>query len=136
MKREPDVISEPKRIAVVGASRNRKKFGNKCVRAYHQAGWTVYPINPATSEVEGLPAFRALDAVPEKVDRISLYTPPDRTRQLLPQLPPEAEIFFNPGTADEALMAQARQLGLRVRNACAIVAIGLSPAHFGSQDAE
>ena len=41
-------------IAVIGASSDRQKFGNKCVRAYLAAGWEVYPINLHEHEIEGL----------------------------------------------------------------------------------
>ncbi len=124
--------TEQQRVAVIGASQNRKKFGNKCVRAYLQAGWEVYPVNPHTERIEGLRAVPVFAAVPETVDRICLYLPPERTRRLLPQLPRHVEVFFNPGSADAAVLAEARSLGLEVRDACAIVAIGLSPSQFGT----
>ena len=120
-----------KNIAVVGASRNRRKFGNKCVRAYKEAGWEVYPINPRAEEVEGFTAYPNLDAVPRELNRVALYSPPPRTRRLLPSLPSQVEIFFNPGTADANILQEARSLGLEVRDACAIVAIGFSPSQFG-----
>lgn len=38
---------QPKRtIAIVGASADRAKFGNKAVRAYAEEGWEVWPVNP------------------------------------------------------------------------------------------
>ena len=41
-------------VAVIGASSNRSKFGNRAVRAFQQQGYTVVPINPHETEVEGL----------------------------------------------------------------------------------
>ena len=130
------MTAEEKRIAIVGASRNRAKFGNKCVRAYQRAGWMVFPVNPRAEVVEDLEAYPTLDAIPDHVDRISLYTPPPRTRRLLPSLPIGVEIFFNPGTADTGILEEARALGLEVHNACAIVALGFSPSQFGDQVTE
>ena len=43
----------PRVVAVVGASRDRRKFGNKAVRAFVAAGDTVVPIHPHATEVEG-----------------------------------------------------------------------------------
>ena len=117
-------------VAVIGASQNRNKFGNKCVRAYVRAGWQVYPVNPYAETIEGLQTFPLLAACPKPVDRICLYLPPEKTLSLLPQLPLGVEIFFNPGSADADVLAEARRLGLEVRDACAIVAIGLSPSQF------
>jgi predicted CoA-binding protein len=119
-----------RRIAVVGASQNRRKYGNKCVRAYLEEGWEVFPIHPAVAEVEGCAAYPSIDELPESVDRIALYTPPSRTQQLLPVLPPETEVFFNPGTADAAILEEATRLGIDVHPACAIVAIGRRPSEF------
>jgi len=44
-------------VAVIGASNNRNKFGNRAVRAYQGQGYTVVPINPHETEVEGLKAY-------------------------------------------------------------------------------
>ena len=42
------------KIAVIGASNNREKFGNKCVRAYLMKGHEVFPVNPKEEKIEGL----------------------------------------------------------------------------------
>ena len=46
-----------KTVAVVGASNDRRKFGNRAVRAYQEQGYTVVPINPHERELEGLMAY-------------------------------------------------------------------------------
>jgi uncharacterized protein len=124
--------SQPHTVAVLGASRDHDKFGNKCVRAYLHAGWTVYPVNLRESQIEGLRAFATLADVPQPLDRISVYLRPPITRRLLPAIAAAGatDTFFNPGSADEEVLAEARRLGIRSRDACAIVAIGLSPSMF------
>ena len=47
-----------KTVAVVGASADRTKFGNKAVRAFHDAGWTVFPIHPVLSKWRACPLMR------------------------------------------------------------------------------
>lgn len=124
--------SPAKTVAILGASNHREKFGNKCVRAYLHAGWKVYPVNPRESEIEGVPAFASLAEVPRPLDRISVYLRPPITATLLPAIA-EAEAeetFFNPGSADEEVLAEALRIGVNSRDACAIVAIGLSPSMF------
>ena len=49
----------PKTVAVVGASNDRHKFGNKALRAFQAEGHTVIPINPHDAQVEGLNALMA-----------------------------------------------------------------------------
>lgn len=119
-------------IAVVGASRARHKFGNKCVRAYAEAGWTVYPVHPSESEIEGLPCLPDLARVPGPLDRISLYLPPETTLRLLPEVAARGagEVWLNPGSADTAVLDLARELGIPVRDGCSIVDIGVSPSRY------
>ncbi len=119
-------------VAVVGASRQRSKYGNKCVRAFRDRGYEVFPINPSADEVEGLPALASLADLPVEPDRISLYLPPDQTRELIPQLArfPAAQVWFNPGCADTEILAAAAAAGIDVHDGCSIVALGLSPAQY------
>lgn len=122
-----------KTIAVLGASKDRSKFGNKCVRAYKAAGYQVFPVNLAgLDEVEGFPAFRSLDEIPEDLERISVYLPPPLTLELLPDIQRKGarEVWFNPGSADQKVLEEARRLGIPARPGCSIVDVGFSPAQF------
>jgi predicted CoA-binding protein len=122
-----------KTIAVVGASGDRRKYGNKCVRAYQRAGWKVHPVNLSEAEVEGEPVVPSVLGVPGDLDAIALYLPPLRTRRVLAQVAEKGAregVFFNPGTYDAEVLAEADRLGIPVRRECAIVAIGMSPSQF------
>lgn len=121
-----------KTVAVIGASTDRAKYGNKCVRAYQAAGYRVFPVNPHADEIEGLPVFRSLGEVPERLDRVALYLPPERTREALPAIAAKGagEVYFNPGSWDAEVVAEADRLGIPHREACAIVALGMSPSQF------
>lgn len=119
-------------VVVIGASQHRHKFGNKCVRAFLHQDFDVYPVNPHAQEVEGLAACATLAEVPVVPDRISLYLPPHKTRALLAELAqlPGVEVWFNPGSANDEILAEARAVGIDVRDGCSIVDIGLSPSQF------
>src|SRR5215210_7632305 len=75
-----------KTVAVIGASSNRRKFGNIAVRAFRQAGYRVIPITPAATEVEGLRAYASVLEVPEPIDLATMYVPPAIGEQVLEQL--------------------------------------------------
>lgn len=120
------------RVAIVGASTDRHKFGNKAVRSYASKGHEVVPINPNQPEIEGLPAFPSISVVPPPLDRVLMYVPPQVGITLLPAIKESGarEIFLNPGTESEALLAKAKELGLNTIQACAIIDIGDSPSRW------
>lgn len=128
----PTDSSRSQTIAILGASENRAKYGNKCVRAYLHAGWTVYPVNPGGGEIEGLAVYRDLADVPQPLDRISVYLPPPISLALLPAMAAAraGDVMFNPGSADEVVLRRARELKIEALDYCSIVAIGLTPAMF------
>lgn len=116
-------------VAVIGASSDRAKYGNKAVRAYRRQGWTVYPVNLQEKEIEGLPAYRSIEELPGRVDRFSLYVPPAVGMKLLGAIAGHgpAELWVNPGAESDALLAEAERLGLNPIQACSIVAVGEQP---------
>jgi len=122
-------------VAVIGASNDRRKFGNKAVRAYRQQGWTVYPVNPKEETVEGLKAYPSIRDVPRPVDRVSVYLLPLLGLKILADIAAVApqEVFFNPGSESPELLEQAGALGLNAIVACSIVDIGVTPSQFPSQ---
>ena len=119
-----------KTVAVIGASTDRSKFGNKAVRAYQQQGYTVWPVNPKEPTVEGLPAFSSMAEVPARPDLVSVYLPSPVTLKVLPAIAAKGcdELWLNPGTESDTVLAEAERLGLNVIQACSIVSMGVSPA--------
>ena len=107
----------PKTVAVIGASNDRHKFGNRAVRAYQQQGYTVIPTYPSVL------------AVPGPVDMASFYVPPDVGERVIDDVAKKGipEVWFNPGAESDALVARARSLNLQPIVACSIVAIGRNP---------
>ncbi len=59
-------LSKIKTIAVVGASNNPAKYGNKIVKNLKGRGFGVFPINPKEVEIEGLKVYSSLSEVPER----------------------------------------------------------------------
>ena len=120
-------------VAIVGASSDRRKFGNKAVRAHVQAGFAVYPIHPTEVTVEGLPAFRSLAELPvDRLDRVTLYVPAEVVMGLLEGLTakPCGMLILNPGTETPEVLARARELGLNVISGCSILSAGVTPEMF------
>jgi predicted CoA-binding protein len=121
-----------KTVAVVGASSDRRKFGNKALRAFREEGHTVIPINPNEPEVEGLKTYASVLDVPEPIDMATVYVQPDVAARLLDEFEQKqiAEVWFNPGTETDDLMAETRRRKMNAIYACSIVGIGRSPREF------
>lgn len=119
-------------IAIIGASNNRAKFGNKAVRAYLQKGYTVHPINPREETIEGLKAYKSVLDVPEPIDQASFYVLPNVGLKVIEEVAKKGikEVYLNPGTESNELYEKAQSLGVTPIVACSIVAAGVSPSQL------
>jgi len=116
-------------IAIIGASNDRKKFGNKAVRAFIEQGWNVYPVHPTETNIEGLPVYKSVLDIPGPVDEASLYIPPPKIKQALAEIAKKGikTVWFNPGTEDPEALEYAEELRLDHVIGCSIVGLGLDP---------
>ena len=119
-------------VAVIGASNDRSKFGNRAVRAFVRQGYTVIPINPHENVVEGLKAYKSVLDVPGPIDMASFYVPPDIGEQVMDEVARKcvAEVWLNPGAESDRLIRHAQALHIEPVIACSIVAIGQNPYAF------
>jgi uncharacterized protein len=122
-------VTDPGTVAIIGASNNRRKYGNKAVRAFAARGYTVYPINPREVEVEGLRAYASVRDVAGDIGMATFYVPPEVGLRVIDEIAARgiAEVWLNPGSESEALVTRSRALGIEPILACSIVGIGMSP---------
>lgn len=115
-------------FAVVGASSDRSKYGNKVLRAYQQHERTVFPVNPREDEVEGLKTYRDLASLPQKVHGISIITPPPVTERIVEEAAAAGikHLWMQPGAESRAAIERAQELGLEVISGgpCVLVLLG------------
>lgn len=128
-------------VAIVGASGDRHKFGNKAVRAYGEDGYTVWPVNPKGGEIEGAQTFSALDDLPGLPFIASIYLHEDAAMEALETLAAMeqqahdhiAVIYLNPGADTPAVRQRAAELGLFALATCSVRAIGKEPTDFADE---
>jgi predicted CoA-binding protein len=114
-------------FAVVGASADRAKYGNKVLRCYLQHGLPVVGVHPKLTEVEGVPCHPTLVAA-GGVRAVSIVAPPAAAMQIVADAVAAGvrHLWFQPGAEDAAAVAQAQQKGLEVifGGPCVLVALG------------
>lgn len=121
-------------VAILGASTDRTKYGNKSVRAHQAQGFEVFPVNPKGEPIEGLITYKSLEDIPVKqLDRISVYLPPALGMKMLDEIRAAhaKEVWFNPGSESMELIEQAEAKGIDPIIACSIVDVGRTPGEFG-----
>lgn len=114
-------------FAVVGASADRAKYGNKVLRCYQQHGLPVVGVHPKLTAVEGVPCHPSLVAA-GGVRAVSVVAPPTAAAAIVADAAAAGvrHLWFQPGAEQAAAIATARQLGIEViaDGPCLLVALG------------
>jgi len=120
-------LSSPS-FGVVGASRDRSKFGNRVLRKYLEHRLTAYPVNPKEKSIEGLPALKSVADLPAETRSISVITPPEITEQIVREAIQKGieNIWMQPGAESPASVQEARDHGINViaDGSCILVQLG------------
>lgn len=115
-----------KKWAVVGANQNPEKFGYKIYKMLKEAGFVVYPVNPAHDEVLGDRCYRDLHSLPEQVDMVSVVVRPELAEKYIADY--DAVFWFQPNTftqetlklvkgdyiADRCVLVEHRQAEIKI----------------------
>lgn len=110
-------------VAVLGASNKPERYSFKAVHMLRDKGHTPFPVHPALAEVDGLPVFPTLRAIPAPVDTITVYLSARNQQPIADELLNSGarRFIFNPGTENPELADQLRQRGKEVVQACTLV---------------
>ena len=115
-------------FAVVGASPNRAKYGNKVLRAYLQNQRNAYPVHPTANVIENQKVFPNLAALPESVHGVSVVTPPHVTEQVVEQVGQMGigHLWLQPGAESDRAIERSKQLGINIiaGGPCLLVVLG------------
>ena len=115
-------------FAVVGASTNRAKYGNKILRCYQQHERRAIPINPRATRIEGLEVSPSLSLVSEHIHGVSIITPPHVTEQIMDEVIELGieHVWIQPGAESTRALERARAAGLNciAGGACLLVVLG------------
>jgi len=115
-------------FAVAGASSNRSKYGNKCLRCYQMNNRKVVPVHPVEKEIEGLACVASVAELPDEVTSLSIITPPQVTEKIVVQAAAKGirNIWMQPGAQSPAAVKYCQEQGLNViaDGSCLLVVLG------------
>jgi len=115
-------------FAVVGASADQSKYGNKVLRCYMQNHKTVYPVHPYLDVIEGLKAYTSVLDLPKTVKSISIITPAPITEKIIRELAKTGiqHVWMQPGAESQKAIQGCHDLGLDViaQGPCILVYLG------------
>jgi predicted CoA-binding protein len=110
--------------AVVGASQDQSKFGNRVYRSLRSSGYTVYPVNPRGGELEGAKVYASLADLPQSPEVVDLVVPPSITEKIVKEahVLGLSRIWMQPGAESETAIRYCQEHGIEVvHDACAMV---------------
>ena len=110
-------------VAVVGASNKPDRYSFRAVRLLREKGHTPYPVHPSIAEVDGLPVWKSLSAIPEPIDTVSIYLSARNQQAIADELLDSRarRFIFNPGAENPELEERLRGRGKIVLEACTLM---------------
>ncbi|MDY0378831.1 MAG: CoA-binding protein, partial [Desulfobacterales bacterium] len=75
----------PRHVAVIGASENPRKIGHEILKNIQAGGFSgnIYPVNPTSSQILGIPCYAGIDRIPGPVDLAVVVIPAGRVPQAI-----------------------------------------------------
>jgi predicted CoA-binding protein len=128
MKDKIDRFLAAEAFGVAGASTNRDKYGNKCLRCFLQNDRKAIPINPRAEIIEGQACVASVSALPPEVKSLSIITPPRITEQVVEEAIAKGieNIWMQPGAQSPKAVARCEEAGINViaDGSCLLVVLG------------
>lgn len=111
-----EAFVETKRLALVGASRRKGKFGNTLLRELRKKGYALKIIHPMADTIEGEPCLHSLSDVAGTVEGAIIVTSPRAVPDLLRQAAAAGiqRVWLQQGAESPEALAVGNELGLDV----------------------
>ncbi len=121
-----DSMLNKKIWAVIGANDNPDKFGNIIYKRLKKEGYKVYPVNPLYSEIEGDKCYGDLASLPVMPEVLDMVVSPKRGKAFIEEASSLGikNIWLQPGTYDQELLALIKEKQLTAIQACVLVELG------------
>jgi predicted CoA-binding protein len=103
-------------VAIVGASRSVRKFGNVAMRELRARGYRVYPIHPVAESIDTVPCYTRFEKLPERVDALLVVVPAIAAIDVVRDAAAAGVryVWLQQGAESDDLLRVCRDLGLAV----------------------
>jgi len=78
-----DSFYAKKKIAVIGASRNKKKYGGMLLQELLKRDYEAIPVNPYSDEIQGKTAYKSIKEIPDGIDAAIAVVPPAEQEKIV-----------------------------------------------------
>lgn len=119
------IMLDKKIWAVVGATANPEKFGNKIYKRLKEKGYEVYAVNPMYDIVDGDPCYSNLTELPKVPEVIDMVVSPKRTIPVVEEaaMLGVKYIWFQPHTYDDEVLKLTEEKGIEMVLDCVLIAL-------------
>jgi predicted CoA-binding protein len=76
------IVKEAETVAVVGLSNDPEKYSHEVGSYLKEQGYRIIPVNPTEDEVIGERAYETVDQIPERIDVVDVFLPPEKTSEI------------------------------------------------------
>lgn len=103
-------------IAIVGASRSGRKFGNLAMRELRARGYRVYPVHPVADTIDAVRCYASFAKLPEKVDALLVVVPPIAALEVIRDAAAAGvrSVWLQQGAESDEALKLCHELGLVV----------------------
>lgn len=110
-------------FAVIGASRDPKKYGHQVYLDLKRKGYKTYPVNPHAAEILGDRCYPDLISLPEKPDVVDIVVPPEVTENIVEECKKLGikRIWMQPGSESQAALGFCRKNGMKALHGVCVI---------------
>jgi predicted CoA-binding protein len=116
------ILSECKKIAIIGCSPNPSKDSHKVAKYLKEHGYTIYPVYPKEDEILGEKVYRSLSEIPYQVDMVDIFRKPSVILEVVKEAIQRGNVkcvWSQLGLVNNEAMQLAKDAGLKtVQNHC------------------
>ena len=111
-----EILSQPRRIAVVGCSPDPNRDSHRIARLLLDKGHTVVPVNPCATRILEQRCYPTLRAIPGAIDMVDIFRRADQAGAIVDEAIAVGAriVWMQLGVVDEAAAARAQAAGLTV----------------------